>query len=36
MREWSDPVEERVDASHEGQAGQICRLTKAMSMALGL
>jgi len=36
MGVWLDPVEGRVDASHERKAGKIYGLAKAMSMALGL
>ena len=36
MGAWSDPVEGRVDGSLEPNAGNICGLAKAMSIALGL
>ena len=35
MRAWSDPVEGRHDASHERNAGGLCGLAKASSMADG-
>jgi len=33
---WSDPVEGKVDESHERKAGNICEVANTRSMVLGL